>query len=111
MAYVKNDALMQALLASHAQGKLTAECYTMFEQIVDQRIRKLFQHSLEAHYDVCFDWCIDKVTRIWHSFKFENDNAFAYFVSVIDNTIKLYFLKNDIFIVNIDAVNQKFADS
>jgi hypothetical protein len=111
MAYINNQELLTALLESHAQGRLTTECYTMFEDIVKQRINVFLVYNKETHFEAMLDSCVHKLTRIWHSFKFENDNPFAYFVSITDNAIRLYFMKNQIQYTSIEQQNEKYKDN
>lgn len=108
MAYVNNDKLLEALLASHAVGHLTNECYLLFENIVKQRIYKFLKYNRDIHEEAMKTLCMDKLLRVWHSFKFENDNPFAYFVTIIDNSIKLYFIQNQLEYVSIEQQNEKY---
>lgn len=111
MAYVDNTKLMEALLASHEQGSVTAECYSMLESICKQRIYLYLKYDVKRHYDAMLCKCIDKCLKVWTNFRFENNNAFAYFVTIIDNTIKLYFMQNDAKFVSIEEQEARYAES
>ena len=108
--YVDNDDLLRALLASHAMGQLTYECLDLFEKIVKQRIYKYLVYNRDVHFEPMLDFCMNKLYRVWHAFRFENNNAFAYFVSIIDNSIRLYFADNQIQYVSIDEQNERFNE-
>ena len=102
---------MEALLASHLAGHITEECYKMFEHISKQRMKILLKYDVDRHYDAMLAKCVDKCLKVWTSFSFQRDNAFAYFVTVIDNTIKLYYMQNDAKIVSIDAQEEHYQES
>lgn len=120
MPYVQNEKLLLAMLDSHAAGKITPECYRLFEDIVKQRVNVHLKTNVAQHRQPMIDMCMDKIMRIWQNFSFERDNPFAYFYTVIDNTIKLYFAKNCpmdehgnqlVTMISIDACEERFADS
>lgn len=94
MAYVKNEQLLEAMLDSHMAGHVTAECYKLFENIVKQRVNVYLKTNVAQHKKPMTDMCMDKILKVWQNFSFNRDNPFAYFYTVIDNTIKLYFAKN-----------------
>lgn len=110
MAYVNNTTLLEALLASHAAGTVTQECYEQFEHICRQRIRVLLKYDVQQHQEPMLVKCMDKCLKIWPNFKFNRDNAFAYFVSVIDNTIKLYYMQNDAKLISIDEQEEMYSE-
>lgn len=110
MPFVDNRTLQEALLASHMAGHVTNECYAMFEDISKQRIRRMLKHNVEEHFDQMLTWCVDKCLRIWQNYSFKRDNAFAYFVTVIDNTCKLYFKCNDVYFVSIDEQDARLSE-
>jgi predicted glycoside hydrolase/deacetylase ChbG (UPF0249 family) len=112
MAYVDNTRLLEALLDSHAHGHVTEECYNMFKSIAEQRINLLLKYDRKRYHDEMLAKCIDKCLKIWTSYSFKRDNAFAYFVTVIDNTCKLFFMQHaDAKIVSVDEQEQRFRDS
>jgi len=94
MAYVQNQKLLEAMLESHMAGRLTDECYKQFEDIVRQRVKVHLKKNVIEHKQAMIDACMDKIMRIWQNFSFTRDNPFAYFYTVIDNSIKLYFAKH-----------------
>lgn len=108
--YVDNTKLFEALLASHEAGHVTTELYNLFEAIAKQRIKLLLKYDKEKHYDLMLAKCVDKCLKIWQNFKFNNDNPFAYFVTIVDNSIKLYFMQNDIKFVSIDEQEERYAE-
>lgn len=103
MAYVQNHELAEALLEAHANGGLTKQCYALFNNIIEQRINKLVKYNKDVAAPVIRSNCICKIETVWHAYRFDQDNVFAYFVSVIDNVIKQYFLCNDVTLVSIEA--------
>lgn len=108
--YVNNDELMQALLASHMNGGLTYECMDLFGKIVKQRVHKFLVYNRNEHEEAMEDMCMQKLQRIWHAFKFQNNNPFAYFVSIIDNVIKQYFIRNQLQFTSIDEQNERYNE-
>lgn len=111
MAYVNDNSLSEALLASHSVGYVTEECYKMFEDIAKQRLKRLLKYNTE-YYDEILANCVDKCCKIWHSYSFKRDKPFAYFVTVIDNTIKLFFMVHtDVHFVSIDEQEERYAES
>lgn len=108
MAYVNNVDLLEALLQSHAAGHITEQCYKYFEQISEQRINIMLKYDKDQHHEPMKIACVDKCCKVWQNYKFDRDNAFAYFISVIDNTIKLYFMQNPAKIISIDAQEQLY---
>lgn len=103
MAYVNNKELMDCLLECHAVGYLTPLAYQQFDLIIKQRLYYYNQKSYMIEYEEMQCHCMDKVERVWKNFKFDKDNAFAYFVSVIDNVIKAYFSVHTIKFVSLDS--------
>jgi hypothetical protein len=110
MAYVDNIRLIEALLESHKAGGLTKECYILFQNICKQRIRLYLKYDRDQHYDAMLTDCMNKVLKVWQNFKFSQDNAFAYFVSVIDNSIRLYFASHPLKFTSIESMDQVFED-
>lgn len=102
MAYVTNEDFKMHLLASHRAGKLTIPAYKAFNDIVDMRINKMLVHNKNQHKDAMKVKCMTKIELIWQKYKFDRDNAFAYFVSIIDNVIKRYFIDNQIEMLSIN---------
>jgi hypothetical protein len=102
MAYVNNIELSEALLESHEQGTLTTGCFNLFNDIVKQRVNLMLKHNKALHYDLMMACCIDKLTVVWIRYDFStHDNPFAYFVSIVDNAIKRYFIDNQMDMENI----------
>lgn len=111
MAYVNNTMLQEALLQSHLAGHVTEDCYKMFDDIAKQRIKIMLKYNIAEHYEAMRMACVDKCLRIWQNYSFKRDNAFAYFVTVIDNTCKLYFIQNDIQTISIEEQEARYKDS
>jgi hypothetical protein len=107
MAFVNNTELLEELLASHENGGLTENCFKLFDSICKQRIFVMLKHNRALHYDLMLSKCMDKLILVWKSYKFDQDNAFAYFVSVVDNAIKRYFIDNamELEMVSLDGSN------
>jgi hypothetical protein len=112
MSYVDNNQLLEAMLASHMAGQITPDCYELFEDIVKQRVHAQLKHNVNAHKQDMIAFCMDKILRVWQNYTFDRDNPFAYFYTVIDNAIKLYFAKNQMQMqqVSIEEQDARFAD-
>lgn len=41
-----------------------------------------------------YNFCMDKMYKTWQKFRFNEENPFAYFYTIIDNRIKLYYAQN-----------------
>lgn len=94
MAFVHNTELNEELLNSHEFGALTERAYQLFYMIIKHRIDKMLVFDKEIHFDAVQVKCIEKVELIWQNYKFTQSNAYAYFVSIVDNVIKRYFIDN-----------------
>jgi hypothetical protein len=84
MAFANNQELNEQLLLSHEYGGLTAEAYSIMNAIINQRINKLVKFDKDIVSDAISVKCIQKIELVWHNYSFEQSNAFAYFVSVVD---------------------------
>lgn len=109
--YVTNEQLSLALLQSHYEGHLTYECMRLFRNIITMRVHRYLKYNKDEHELAMIEFCEAKVCRVWHSFRFKDrDKPFAYFVTIIDNSIKLYFMKNQLQFTSIEAQNARFDD-
>jgi hypothetical protein len=94
MAFVKNTELNEELLNSHEYGHLTERAYNLFHSLIKHRIDKLVKYDKEIHCDAIQVKAIEKIELVWQNYKFTHSNAYAYFVSTVDNVIKRFFIDN-----------------
>jgi DNA-directed RNA polymerase specialized sigma subunit len=83
--YVNNKLLLEAIVKSKEQEKLTPEALVMLDRMVKE-ISKVFKYKMEEDREDCQAFAMEDVIKYWNRFNPEkSNNAFAFFTQMIKN--------------------------